>query len=148
MQKNIRRYWPIFLLPTLAAFLHRLCDPVYSGSVSVPVQVHHHQQNHVRGSEQLCQGVSGRAIRTRLLALPLSFTVVSTVLINVIALGIALLLTRGIKGTNLFRTVFFMPNLIGGIVLGYIWHDLLNGILSPDGQAAADSERHLRLSGV
>ena len=59
-----------------------------------------------------------------------SFTVVSTVLINVIALGIALLLTRGIKGTTPFRTVFFMPNLIGGIVLGYIWQILLNCILS------------------
>ena len=58
------------------------------------------------------------------------FTVVSTLLINVIALMIALLLTRGIKGTNLFRTVFFMPNLIGGIVLGYIWQILLNCVLS------------------
>ena len=49
--------------------------------------------------------------------------------INVIAFGLAYLLTRGIKGTNVFRTVFFMPNLIGGIVLGYIWQLLINGIL-------------------
>ncbi len=60
-----------------------------------------------------------------------AFPVVSTVLINVIALAIALLLTRkGINGTNIFRTIFFMPNLIGGIVLGYIWQILLNGLLS------------------
>ena len=58
------------------------------------------------------------------------FTVVSTVLINVLAFGIALLLTRGIRGTNIFRTTFFMPNLIGGIILGYIWQILLNGVLS------------------
>jgi raffinose/stachyose/melibiose transport system permease protein len=58
------------------------------------------------------------------------FAIVSTILINLIALGIALLLTRGIKGTNTFRTIFFMPNLIGGIVLGYIWQILLNGLLS------------------
>ena len=102
---------------------HRLCDPVYSGSVSVPVQVHHHQQNHYVKAfqdEQFAHAFGFTA----------SFTVVSTVLINVIALGIALLLTRGIKGTTPFRTVFFMPNLIGGIVLGYIWQILLNCILS------------------
>lgn len=60
----------------------------------------------------------------------LGFTAVSTILINVLAFAIALLLTRGIKGTNVFRTVFFMPNLIGGIVLGYIWQILINCVLS------------------
>ena len=59
-----------------------------------------------------------------------SFTVVSTVLINVLAFAIALALTKGIVGTNVFRTVFFMPNLIGGIVLGYIWNILINCVLS------------------
>lgn len=49
------------------------------------------------------------------------FTIVSVLTINVFAFVIAMLLTKGIKGTNFFRTVFFMPNLIGGIVLGYIW---------------------------
>ena len=58
------------------------------------------------------------------------FTVVSVLTINVFAFAIAMLLTKGIRGTNLFRTVFFMPNLIGGIVLGYIWQILLNGILA------------------
>lgn len=57
------------------------------------------------------------------------FAVVSLVLINVIAFAIAYALTRGIKGSNLFRTVFFMPNLIGGIVLGYIWQLIINGLL-------------------
>ena len=59
-----------------------------------------------------------------------SFTVVSTVLINVLAFAIALALTKGIAGTNIFRTVYFMPNLIGGIVLGYIWNILINCVLS------------------
>ena len=58
------------------------------------------------------------------------FTIVSVLAINVLAFLIAMLLTKGIKGTNLFRTVFFMPNLIGGIVLGYIWQIILNGILA------------------
>ena len=51
-----------------------------------------------------------------------SFTVVSTILINVLAFTVAYALTQKIKGSNLFRTVFFMPNLIGGVVLGYIWN--------------------------
>lgn len=57
------------------------------------------------------------------------FTVVSLVLINVLAFAVALALTRGIKGSTIFRTVFFMPNLIGGIVLGYIWSMIFDGIL-------------------
>ena len=58
-----------------------------------------------------------------------SFTVVSVVTINLLAFTIALLLTRKIKGTNIFRTVFFMPNLIGGIVLGYTWQQMINAVL-------------------
>jgi raffinose/stachyose/melibiose transport system permease protein len=58
------------------------------------------------------------------------FTVVSTLTVNLLAFALALLLTRGKKGTNLFRTVFFMPNLIGGIVLGYIWQLIINGFLA------------------
>ena len=58
------------------------------------------------------------------------FTVVSTISVNLIAFVLALLLTRGKRGTNFFRTVFFMPNLIGGIVLGYIWQLIINGVLS------------------
>ena len=58
------------------------------------------------------------------------YTVVTVLLINVLAFAVAMLLTKGIKGTNIFRTVFFMPNLIGGIVLGYVWQLLLNGILA------------------
>jgi raffinose/stachyose/melibiose transport system permease protein len=58
------------------------------------------------------------------------FAVVSLVLINVLAFTVAYILTQNIKGSNLFRTVFFMPNLIGGIVLGYIWAMIFDGILS------------------
>jgi raffinose/stachyose/melibiose transport system permease protein len=57
------------------------------------------------------------------------FTVVSVLIINVVSFAIAMALTKGIKGTNLFRTVFFLPNLIGGIVLSYIWLMIFNAIL-------------------
>ena len=63
------------------------------------------------------------------------FAIVSLVLINVLAFIVAYLLTQGIKGSNLFRTVFFMPNLIGGIVLGYIWNMIFEGILSHFGES-------------
>ncbi len=58
------------------------------------------------------------------------FAIVSLLIINVLAFAVAYALTRGIKGSNIFRTVFFMPNLIGGIVLGYIWLMIFDGILS------------------
>ena len=57
-------------------------------------------------------------------------TIVTTIVINVVAFSIAYMLTKAIKGSNIFRSVFFMPNLIGGIILGYIWMLLLNGILA------------------
>ena len=129
MQKNIRGYWPIFLLPTLAAFLIGFVIPFSQGLylslcnfTTINKTTFVGLSNYVKAfqDEQFAHAFGFTA----------SFTVVSTVLINVIALGIALLLTRGIKGTTPFRTVFFMPNLIGGIVLGYIWQILLNCILS------------------
>ena len=58
------------------------------------------------------------------------FAVVSLAIINVLAFMVAYVLTLEIKGSNIFRTVFFMPNLIGGIVLGYIWSMIFDGILS------------------
>ena len=58
------------------------------------------------------------------------FTVVSVVVINIVAFAVAYVLTKGIKGSNVFRTVFFMPNLIGGIVLGYLWKIILDEIIA------------------
>ena len=58
------------------------------------------------------------------------FTLVSVISVNLIAFALAIVLTKALKGVNFFRTVFFLPNLIGGIVLGYIWNVIINGILS------------------
>ena len=57
------------------------------------------------------------------------YAVVSVVVINVFAFFLGYLLTLKIKGSNIFRATFFMPNLIGGIVLSYIWQLIFNGIL-------------------
>lgn len=74
------------------------------------------------------------------------FTIVSVLAINFFAFVIAMLLTKGIRGTNAFRTIFFMPNLIGGIVLGYIWQLIFNGILANYSRTLAYNEN--MVSGV
>ena len=72
----------------------------------------------------------------------MKFTLVSVITVNIFAFSLAYILTRGIKGTNLYRTVFFMPNLIGGIVLGYIWQLLINGVLAKFGVTITTSAEY------
>ena len=116
MQKNIRKYWPIFLLPTLAAFLLGFVIPFCQGLyLSLCKFTTINKATFVGFSNYV------KAFQDELFAnafwFTAKFTVVSTILINILALAIALLLTRGMRGTNVFRTVFFLPNLVGGIVL-------------------------------
>ncbi|MBR5288384.1 MAG: sugar ABC transporter permease [Clostridia bacterium] len=129
MEKSIKKYWPIFLLPTFAAFAIGFIWPFLWGIylsfhkfITVSKTTFVGLNNYVK--------VFQDATFVSAFWFTASFTIVSTVLINLIAFMIALALTRGIRGTNIFRTVFFLPNLIGGIVLGYIWQILLNGILT------------------
>lgn len=133
MQKVLKKYFPIFALPTLAAFAISFALPFIMG-----IYLSFTEFKVVNGSKWV--GISNyikifTADETFLhsLWLTVKFTVVSVITINVIAFAIALLLTKGFKGTNLFRTVFFMPNLIGGIVLGHIWSLIINGILGFSG---------------
>ena len=72
----------------------------------------------------------------------IKFTIVSVIIINVIAFVLALMLTRDVKGTNFFRTIFFMPNLIGGIVLGWIWQVIINGVLLNYGQTIVSDPKY------
>ncbi|HWS41592.1 MAG TPA: sugar ABC transporter permease [Pseudoflavonifractor sp.] len=129
MEKAIRRYWPIFALPTLAAFLIGFIIPFAQG-----IYLSFCKFATVRNASWVGVGNYVKALSDATFNSAFwytaAFTVVSTAAINVLAFAIALLLTRGIRGTNAFRTTFFMPNLIGGIVLGYIWQILLNGVLS------------------
>ena len=129
MQKAISKYWPIFVLPTLVAFIIGFIWPFIWG-------VYLSFQRFTTVSKTTFVGIQNYlsvfqdSTFLHAFGFTAAFTVVSTVLINVCAFAIALVLTRGIKGTNIFRTVFFMPNLIGGILLGYIWQILLNGVLA------------------
>lgn len=127
--KAIQRYWPVFVLPTLLAFIIGFIWPFIWG-----VALSFCKFTTVQNVTFVGLGNYAKIwlddTFTHAFWFTAVFTVVSTVLINVLAFGIALLLTRGIRGTNIFRTTFFMPNLIGGIILGYIWQILLNGVLS------------------
>ena len=129
MEKAIKKYWPVFLLPTFAAFAIGFIWPFLWG-----IYLSFHK--FVTVSKTTFVGldnyfsVFSDPTFVSAFWFTAKFTIVSTILINVLAFALALMLTRGLKGTNVFRTVFFLPNLIGGIVLGYIWQILLNGILT------------------
>lgn len=129
MEKAIKKYWPIFLLPTVCAFIIGFVIPFCQGLYLSLCKFQTVNKTTFVGLSNY-----GKAIADTLFQesfwLTVRFTLISTLLINVFALTVALLLTRKLKGTNLFRTVFFMPNLIGGIVLGYIWQILFNCVLS------------------
>ena len=127
--KMMKKYFPVFVLPTLLAFTIGFIVPFIMGVylsfckfTTVTDAKFVGLQNYVKIFTE--DGTFGHA-----LWYTTAFTVVSVVLINVIGIAVALLLTKKIKGTNIFRTVFFMPNLIGGIILGYVWQLLLNGLL-------------------
>ena len=129
MEKAIQRYWPVFVLPTLLAFIIGFIWPFIWGAALSFCKFTTVQNVTFVGLGNYAKIWLDDTF-THAFWFTAVFTVVSTVLINVLAFGIALLLTRGIRGTNIFRTVYFMPNLIGGILLGYIWQILLNGVLA------------------
>jgi len=131
--KTIKKWWPIFVLPTFAAFLIGFLGPFLWGiylSFCKFTTVQDVTFVGLSNYSKLLLDKSFSAAFWRTVA----FAFLSSILINVFAFMIALVLTKGYKGTNAFRTVFFMPNLIGGIVLGYIWQTVLNGLLSLWGQ--------------
>ena len=123
MEKSIKKYWPLFLLPTLAAFAIGFIFPFLWGIFLSFHKFTTISKTTFVGLDNYIK-VFQDSTFTSAFWFTAKFTIVSTILINIIAFAIALALTRGLKGTNIFRTVFFLPNLIGGIVLGYIWQIL------------------------
>ena len=129
MQKAIRRYSPLFILPTLAAFVIGFIIPFIEGIYLSFCQFTTVNNAKFTGISNYVQAFTDSTF-LHSFGFTVAFAVISIVLINVAAFGLALLLTRNMKGRNIFRTIFFMPNLIGGIVLGYIWQILINCVLS------------------
>ena len=141
MNKSIKKYFPLFALPTLVAFTIGFIIPFAMGiylsfckftTVTDAKFVGLSNYTKIFGDETFVHSLWYTAL----------FTIVSVLAINFFAFVIAMLLTKGIRGTNAFRTIFFMPNLIGGIVLGYIWQLIFNGILANYSRTLAYNEKY------
>lgn len=133
MKRNIKKYFPIFLLPITIAFAFAFVIPFSMGVGLSFTEFTAVTDAKWVGFQNYISAFSSSSDFLHALGFTALFTVVSVVTVNVFSFTLALLLTRGIRGTNLFRSVFFMPNLIGGIVLGYIWNLLINAVLSSFG---------------
>ena len=134
MSKPLKKYWPLFVLPTMAAFVIGFIVPFVYGvflSFCKFTTVTDWKLVGLRNYTRIFF-VSGKLDTTFIHSLWYTclFTVVTVLIINVVAFFIALALTKGIRGTNIFRTSFFLPNLIGGIILSYIWLMIYNAILA------------------
>lgn len=129
MEKTIKRYWPVFLIPTMAAFVIGFIVPFAEGIYLSFCKFTTIRDAEFVGLQNYIDAFKDATFPDAFKFTTL-FAIVTLVLINVLAFLVALALTQKIKGTNIFRTIFFMPNLIGGIVLGYVWQLLLNGILA------------------
>lgn len=129
MEKAIRKYWPVFVLPTMAAFMIGFIVPFIE-----VIYLSFCKFTTIKDADFVGIGNYIEAFKDTTFPHAFGFTavfaIVTLVLVNVLAFALALALTQKIKGTNIFRTIFFMPNLIGGIVLGYIWQLIFDGIFS------------------
>ena len=129
MEKTLKKYFVVFTVPTLIAFAFAFIIPFIQGLYLSFCEFTTVGNAKWVGFENYKLAFTEGQGFTRALGFTAAFTVISVITINILAFSIALMLTRKIKGTNLFRTVFFMPNLIGGIVLGYTWQQMINAIL-------------------
>jgi len=116
-------------MPTLIAFLVAFVIPFIMGIYLSFTSFRTVNDAEFVGFANYIRAFSDNTDFLNSLVFTVKFAIVSVISINIFAFLLALLLTRTIPGTNLFRTVFFMPNLIGGIVLGYIWQVIINGVL-------------------
>ncbi|NHB85363.1 sugar ABC transporter permease [Tessaracoccus sp. HDW20] len=129
MHRSLKRWWWLFTGPTLAAFLIGFVAPFALGVYLSFTKFTTVTRSTWVGLDNY-KRLAGDEVFLHSLWYTTAFAVVTTILINVVAFAIAYLLVKKFKGSNLYRSVFFMPNLIGGIVLGYVWLLLLNGILA------------------
>lgn len=121
-------YSLIFVLPTFAAFIIGFIYPFFSGVYLSLCKFRTTSNAKFIGLDNYVKAFENEGF-LRSFWFTALFVVVSVVLINLIAFFVAYALTLGIRGSNVFRTVFFMPNLIGGIILGFIWQQIFNGVL-------------------
>nr|WP_295611239.1 sugar ABC transporter permease [uncultured Terrisporobacter sp.] len=133
MQKTLKKYFPVFLLPTVIAFCIAFIIPFVTGLYLSFCDFTTVSNAKFVGFANYIKAFSSSQRFGQAFGFTTLFTIISIITVNIIAFTLAYLLTRKIKGTNFFRTVFFMPNLIGGIVLGYTWQSMINSILAKYG---------------
>ena len=129
MEKALKKYGWLFTIPTFAAFIIGFIVPFGQGLYLSFCKFTTVKNAKWVGFRNYIEAIKDTEFLSSF-GFTVAFAVVSILSINVLAFGLALLLTRELKGTNFFRTIFFLPNLIGGIVLGYIWQILINCVLS------------------
>ena len=129
LRRPIQHWSPVFLLPMVAAFCIGFVWPFLQGLFLSFTKFKTTSKWSWVGIENYLKAFQDQSFRYSFGYTAL-YAIISLVLINVLAFMVAYALTQKIKGSNLFRTVFFMPNLIGGIVLGYIWSMIFDGLLS------------------
>lgn len=129
MHNSLKKYFPVFVLPTLIAFIIAFAVPFVMGFGLSFTRFTTVTKTTFVGLENYIKIFSENSDFLKALGFSTAFTIISIITVNIAAFILALLLTRSLKGTNFFRSVFFLPNLIGGIVLGYIWQLLINGVL-------------------
>ncbi len=129
IRRSIQRWSPVFLLPMVASFLIGFVWPFLQGLFLSFTKFKTTSKWEWVGISNYIKAFNDESFMYSF-GYTAVYAIVSLVLINVLAFAIAYALTQKIKGANLFRTVFFMPNLIGGIVLGYIWSMIFDGLLS------------------
>ena len=130
MNKALRKYFPVFAGPTLIAFLAAFIVPFFMGLYLSFTKFKTLGDAQFVGAENYAKALSERSGFLHALGFTSVVSVISIITVNLGAFFLAYLLTRKLRGTNFFRAVFFMPNLIGGIVLGYTWQVMLNAMLS------------------
>ena len=145
IRRPIRRWFPLFMGPMVCAFIigfvYPFCKGIYLSFCKFKVT----SDAHFVGLENYRRAFQDASFVHSFWFTAL-FAVISLVLINVLAFAVAYALTQGIKGSNLYRTVFFMPNLIGGIVLGYVWKFVFNRAFVAIAEAATQSDHASLLS--
>ena len=130
MQATLKKYFPVFVLPTLLAFMIAFLVPFIVGFFLSFTKFTTIPNTKWVGIDNYVKAFSQREGFISAFGFTVLVVIVSVITVNIFAFLLAWLLTRKFRGTNFFRTVFFMPNLIGGIVLGYTWQTMINAVLS------------------
>lgn len=130
MERTLKKYFPLFVLPTSVAFVIAFLVPFVIGLYLSFAEFTTITDAKFVGLKNYARAVDPKDNFLNSFGFTLLVVIASVITVNLFAFGIAKLLTQKLRGTNVFRTIFFMPNLIGGIVLGYTWQSIINAILS------------------